>query len=237
MIREMTGPLSCLFHRLRINLTNKQTNAKTSLCLYASVMTDRTLYLGSSHLVPMEMVWPPQVFVHYPGREKQARRCILASDLPPDALDVKGGRTVAETVLRYRDISKNLTTWRAAHPYSLARAIILLGGNLVKLTKEHRKDPRTPRRKCRTLIADPYVLKERNRKIARDLIALRGLLLQYVPEVYVCTILPRATPPTITFDEAIDVINQHLGDGIPPTKLIRLHEMIVKDIYATTASI
>ena len=32
------------------------------LSLYASIMSGRTLYVGSSHLVPVEMVWPPQVF-------------------------------------------------------------------------------------------------------------------------------------------------------------------------------
>ena len=192
-------------------------------------MIDRTFYQGSSHLVPVEMVWPPQVFAHYPGLEKQARRRILASDLPPGTLDVKGGRTVAETVPRYRKISKNLTTWRAADPYPLARAVVLLGENdLVKLTEEYLKDPRTSRRKCRTIIADPDVPKERARKIATDLIALRGLLLQYVPEVFVCTIPPRAVPSTITYDDAIRIINQRLGDGRPPAKLIRLHDMIVR---------
>ena len=72
---------------------------------------------------------------------RQARRHLLASDLPPGMLDVKGGRTVAETVPRYHDLTRNLT-WRAAHPYTLARAIVLLGGNdLVTLTEEHLKDP------------------------------------------------------------------------------------------------
>ena len=102
------------------------------------------------------MVWPPQVFTYHPGWEKQARRRILAADLPPGTLDVKGGRTVAETVPRYRKISRNLTTWRAANPYSLARAVVLFGGNdLIALTEEYLKDSKVSRRKCRTLIATP----------------------------------------------------------------------------------
>ena len=123
-------------------------------CMFS--MSGRTLYVGSSHLVPVEMVWPPQVFTHYPGWERQARRRILASDLPPGTLDVKGGRTVAETIPRYRQISKSLATWRAVHPHPLARAVILLGGNdLVTLTEEYLKDSGVSRKKCLTLIADP----------------------------------------------------------------------------------
>ena len=176
-----------------------------SLCM-TQVMTGRTLHLGSSHLVPVEMVWPPQVFTYHPGWEKQAQRRILAADLPPGTLDVKGGRTLGETVPRYRKMSRNLMTWRAAHPYPLARAVILLGGNdFIALTEKYLKDPKVPRRKCRTLIANSDVLQERARKIATDLIALRGLLLQYIPDVYVCTILPRAVPTTITYDDT----NQH----------------------------
>ena len=126
------------------------------ISLYASIMSGRTLYVGSSHLVPVEMVWPPQVFTHYPGWERQARRRVLAADLPPGTLDVKGGRTVAETIPRYRQVSKSLATWRAVHPYPLTRAIILLGGNdLVTLTEEYLKDSRVSRKKCLTLIADP----------------------------------------------------------------------------------
>ena len=193
-------------------------------------MSGRTLYVGSSHLVPVEMVRPPQVFTYYPGWERQARRRILASDLPPSTLDVKGGRTVAETIPRYRQISRSLATWRTVHPHALARAVILLGGNdLGTLTEEYLKDSSVSRRKCLTLIADPQVLQERARKIATDLITLRGLLLQYVPDVYVCTILPRAVPTTINYDNAISIINLRLRDGIPPAKLIRLHDMVKRE--------
>ena len=45
----------------------------------------------------------------------------------------------------------------------------------------------------------------------------------------ICTILPRAVPSTITYDDAISIINLRLGDGIPPAKLIRLHDMIVRE--------
>ena len=53
-----------------------------------------------------------------------------------------------------------------------------LGNDLVTQTEEYLKDPRTSRRKFRTLIADPDVLKERARKIAdrttRPLAAIRA---------------------------------------------------------------
>ena len=220
--------LATLRRYIRVDILSKR--HYVFLSLYASIMSGRTLYVGSSHLVPVEMVWPPQVFTHYPGWERQARRRVLAADLPPGTLDVKGGRTVAETIPWYRQVSKSLATWRAVHPYPLTRVIILLGGNdLVTLTEEYLKDSRVSRKKCLTLIADPQGLRERARKIATDLITLRGLLLQYIPDVYVCTVLPRSVPTTISYDYAISIINLRLGDGIPPAKLIRLHDMVKKE--------
>ena len=62
--------------------------------------------------------------------------------------------------------------------------------------------------------------------IAVNLITLQGLLLQFIPQVLICTILPRSSS---SIDNAISIINSRLKDGIPPSKLIRLHQMVTKD--------
>ena len=85
------------------------------------------LYLGSSHLVSMEMVQPPFHF-RYRGRwQIKEHRRILASDLPRGTLDVYGRCTARETLNRYEAITSSTASWREFYPYTYSHAILLLG--------------------------------------------------------------------------------------------------------------
>ena len=118
----------------------------------------RTLYVGSSHLVPLEMVNDPPRYG--PAWETRRRRRVRQCDLPPGPMDVFGGRTISETVPVYREKTRDHTTWKKHHPDLIHRAVILLGGNdLVNLTEERLANPNTPRRHCHTLITNPIILR------------------------------------------------------------------------------
>ena len=69
----------------------------------------RTLYVDSSHLVLLEMVNDPPRYG--PAWETQRRRRVRQSELPPGPMDVYGGRTIAETVPRYREWTQDRATW------------------------------------------------------------------------------------------------------------------------------
>ena len=183
----------------------------------------RTLYVGSSHLVALEMVNDPPLYGS--AWETRRRRHIRQSELPPGPMDVCGARTIAETVPHYREWTRDRATWKTHYPDPIHRAIILLGGNdLVNLTQERLTSPSTPRRHCHTLIINPGILHERAISIARLIPTLRGLLLQYVPCVFTCTLIPH----NINFHHPIHIINSHLWDSMKSKHLIPLHQHLHK---------
>ena len=188
--------------------------------LFLIMSQGRTLYVGSSHLVPLEMVNDPPRYG--PAWEFRRRRRVRQCDLPPGPMDVFGGRTISETVPVYRDWTKDRATWKTHYPDPINRAVILLGGNdLVNLTEERLANPDTPRRHCHTLIINPIILHQQAIIIARLILKLRGLLLQYVPRVFTCTLIPRDV--AINYDHPITIINDHLRDSLKSKHVIPLH--------------
>ena len=118
--------------------------------------------------------------------------------------------------------TRDHTTWKKHHPDLIHRAVILLGGNdLVNLTEERLANPNTPRRHCHTLITNPIILRQQAVIIARLILSLRGLLLQYVPRVFICTLIPRDV--AINYDQPITIINDHLRDSLKSKHVIPLH--------------
>ena len=188
--------------------------------LFLIMSQGRTLYVGSSHLVPLEMVNDPPRYG--PAWETRRRRRVRQCDLPPGPMDVFGGRTISETVPVYREKTRDHATWKTHHPDLIHRAVILLGGNdLVNLTEERLANPNTPRRHCHTLITNPIILRQQAIIIARLIQSLRGLLLQYVPRVFTCTLIPRDV--AINYDHPITIINDHLRDSLKSKHVIPLH--------------
>ena len=120
-----------------------------------------------------------------------------------------GGRTITETVPVYREWTRDRATWKTHYPDPINRAVIPLGGDdQVNLTKERLANTNTPRRHCHTLITNPIILRQQAIIIARLILSLRGLLLQYVPHVFTCTLIPRDV--AINFDHPVTIINDHL---------------------------
>ena len=98
---------------------------------------------------------------------------------------------------------------------SIARTVILL----ISLTQERLMNPSTPRQNCYSLIIDP-VINERAIIIARNILKLvRGLLLQSIPWVFPCILIPRATHP-ICYDYPICSSTE--SSPAPSSHLLRL---------------
>ena len=175
----------------------------------------RTLYVGSSHLVPLEMA--PQELEYGPMWQTRRRRRLLASDLPPGTLDVQEGRTAAEVLEQYRAMTASLQTWREVHPYPLRRAIVLLGDeDLRTLFQERRDDPGIPI--IEQLAADREIVVT----ISSRILSIRGQLLQYIPKVYVCTIIPQQAQSD-RFNNVVRQINDRIRDSLRSKYLIHLH--------------
>ena len=187
-----------------------------------------TLYLGSSHLVPVEMVEPPFRFRYHGRWQVTQRRRILASDLPRGTLDVYGGRTARETFQQYQAISSSTASWREFHPFTYSHAIILLGGNdLVELYEEYQANPSTPRKDLITPIKDPIRFRTIALDIARTLLRIRQFLQRFIPKVLICTLIPRRAQP-VQINRATRLINRRLLRSLSSQDIIPLHRHLTR---------
>ena len=181
----------------------------------------RTLYVGSSHLVPLDMVNEPPRYG--PEWETQHRRRIRRSYLPPGPMDVCGGRTIVETVPLYREWTRDLATWRSHCPDPITRAVILLGGKW-----SYQPDPRKadePKHPKEVLLLPHLQLWHTSSTCHRNRLQCAQA---HGPVASIRTTSPlmhpmhRATHP-VCYDYPIDIINDRIRDSMSSNQLIPLN--------------